>query len=238
MFRLLAIALTLSNFNLSATSIKEEALSPLNKPANYVMYTGLFTTALLASFFRDGLVDSTQKEITEQNQLGQLNKPVELMGRLVPNILYIGGMGAYAYLTENKQYYMNAEIMFKATTYASLLTLLLKHTIRERRPNSHDRASFPSGHSTTAFAFAAVVADNHSPYWGIPAYALATLVAIQRMNDNAHYLHDVVAGATIGVMYGVGVSRLLNRKNNTNTELTVLPTFDGNGFSAQFTYKF
>ncbi len=238
MLNCLIIVLTLATLNLNAASIKAEVLSPLDKPASYVMYTGFFTTALLASFFRDGLVDSTQAEITEQNQLGALNKPVELMGRWVPNILYIGGMSAYAYFAENKQYYKNAEIMFKATTYASLLTLVLKHTIRERRPNSDDRASFPSGHTTTAFAFAAVVADNHSLYWGIPAYAMATLVAIQRMNDNAHYLHDVIGGATIGAMYGIGISRLLNKKDNPNSDFSVLPLIDASGLSAHYTYKF
>ena len=35
--------------------------------------------------------------------------------------------------------------------------------------------------------------------------ALAGTVALSRMNDNKHYLHDVVAGATIGTAYGLGI---------------------------------
>ena len=33
-------------------------------------------------------------------------------------------------------------------------------------------------------------------------------IAESRMNDNRHYLHDVLAGMTIGMAYGVGLSSL------------------------------
>ena len=40
---------------------------------------------------------------------------------------------------------------------------------------------------------------------GCRAYTMATIVAISRMNDNAHYLHDVVFGSTIGLTYGLSL---------------------------------
>lgn len=236
--KFLIITILTINIALAAiTDFKDELLSPTEQPASYAMYAGLATTVLLTTFLEDGLIHSTQKEFQEDNKLHSLKDPIELMGRWVPNLVYITGMGLYAYSTDQKEYYQNAEIMFKATGYASLLTLVLKHSIRQQRPNSKDNASFPSGHTTTAFAFASVVADNHSLFYGIPAYILAGLVAMERMDEGAHYLHDVFAGATIGTMYGIGISRLIKRKKSLKN-VTILPDFKGKGIIANYSFNF
>lgn len=67
--------------------------------------------------------------------------------------------------------------------------------------SSHD--SFPSGHATEAFSIASVVAMR-SKGWVLPtiAYAGATLVAFDRVNDRVHFTSDVVAGAILGTAVG------------------------------------
>ena len=67
--------------------------------------------------------------------------------------------------------------------------------------SSHD--SFPSGHATQAFAIASVVAMR-SNGWFLPAlaYTTATVVAMDRINDRAHFASDVAAGAIIGTVTG------------------------------------
>ena len=61
---------------------------------------------------------------------------------------------------------------------------------------------FPSGHTITAFCFAPVV----TRYWGwgagVPAYLLATLTGLARVEGSHHYLSDVIAGAALGVIIG------------------------------------
>ena len=66
-----------------------------------------------------------------------------------------------------------------------------------------DNESFPSGHATNAFAVASVFAA-HSDGWVVPAvaYTLATGVAASRVNDNVHFVSDVLAGAAIGTAIG------------------------------------
>ena len=126
--------------------------------------------------------------------------------------------------------------MLKSTFYSSLVTETLKPIVREPRPSdSSDKSSFPSGHSTRAFAFAATVNELHGTTWGIPAYALATAVAYSRMNDNRHYVHDVLAGAAIGASYGISIARRYKDKKS-NTEFTALPT--GEGLALGFRYSF
>ena len=49
-----------------------------------------------------------------------------------------------------------------------------------------------------------MVSIHHPWYIGVPAYALASFVGLSRVNDNKHYIHDVLAGATIGTAFGYG----------------------------------
>lgn len=74
---------------------------------------------------------------------------------------------------------------------------------------SGDYASFPSGHSTTAFAAAAAVTNEMTRWWpqsewvvGPLMYGGATMVGLSRMYHNKHWASDVVLGAAIGTFSG------------------------------------
>jgi undecaprenyl-diphosphatase len=62
-----------------------------------------------------------------------------------------------------------------------------------------DNMSFPSGHTTLAFATAACLAIN-VPKWKWLFYAVAAVTAAERVGENAHYLSDVIAGAGVGTL--------------------------------------
>ncbi|MBC8646013.1 MAG: phosphatase PAP2 family protein, partial [Thermoanaerobaculia bacterium] len=100
---------------------------------------------------------------------------------------------------------------------AGVITPLLKATVGRDRPHetqstfarSANGRSFPSGHTTQAFAIASVVASHYeSPWIQTAAYTLAGLVGWSRMEHNAHYASDVLAGALIGTVIGRSVVRL------------------------------
>ncbi|HXD24049.1 MAG TPA: phosphatase PAP2 family protein [Gemmatimonadaceae bacterium] len=74
--------------------------------------------------------------------------------------------------------------------------------------------SFPSGHATAAFAFASAITSqlnrDQSPirHWAGPLlYALAGVTAFSRTYDHDHWASDVVAGAGVGTLSGLVVSR-------------------------------
>ncbi|HEY2218970.1 MAG TPA: phosphatase PAP2 family protein [Gaiellaceae bacterium] len=75
------------------------------------------------------------------------------------------------------------------------------------RPHTH---SFPSGHATTSFACATVLALL-LPRLRIPFFLLAAAVAWSRVYVGVHYPLDVLAGAALGVGIGLGVARALPR---------------------------
>ncbi len=93
---------------------------------------------------------------------------------------------------------------------SAVVNLGLKPLGRRRRP---DRAlhrvplarqvdmptstSFPSGHSASAFAFAAGV-GHVLPVVGVPLHAVATLVAYSRVHTGVHYPLDAVVGSVVG----------------------------------------
>ena len=60
--------------------------------------------------------------------------------------------------------------------------------------------SFPSGHTTTAFAAALVIAARQKRGWGIAAYVLACLIAFSRMYNYVHYPTDILAGIILGTL--------------------------------------
>jgi undecaprenyl-diphosphatase len=68
-------------------------------------------------------------------------------------------------------------------------------------------ASFPSGHSASAFAFA-TAAGAELPLLAFPLRSLAAAVAYSRVHGGAHYPGDVVAGSLIGGATAAAVVRL------------------------------
>lgn len=108
-----------------------------------------------------------------------------------------------------------AGFIFVGVGLPSLISTLLKRLIGRGRPetwvaetplsfqwlnwSAFEYQSFPSGHATTAFSLAAVVAFIWpKAFW--PAMAFAALVAISRIVVGAHYPTDITAGAVLGVL--------------------------------------
>lgn len=90
----------------------------------------------------------------------------------------------------------------KELVYASLvtaqLTTLIKNSVRRTRPNGDNDLSFPSGHAAGAFVGASYAQFRYGWHWGVPMYAIASAVAVQRVNGADHYWTDVIAGAALG----------------------------------------
>ena len=64
-------------------------------------------------------------------------------------------------------------------------------------------ASFPSGHTTVAFAVATSLAQSTRDGWSdVLFYGIAGMTGLARINDDKHWLSDVVAGGTIGYLVG------------------------------------
>jgi membrane-associated phospholipid phosphatase len=78
----------------------------------------------------------------------------------------------------------------------------IKRIIGRERPNGSDFRSFPSGHTSTAFAAAEFLNQEYGtryPWISVAGYATAGLTGYLRMYNDQHWLGDVLAGAAIGM---------------------------------------
>ena len=101
-------------------------------------------------------------------------------------------------------------------TYLSSLSLtyLLKYTINKERPNGDCCESFPSGHTSAAFAGAMFINNRYGVKFGIPSILLASFVGYSRVYAKKHYWEDVLAGALISVTSSI----FYTTNKNTNNE--------------------
>lgn len=89
----------------------------------------------------------------------------------------------------------------EALVWTFLTTHAIKYGSQKERPNGLNRMSMPSGHTSTAFASATHLTYAYGWWVGVPSFALATYTGLTRIADDAHWLSDVVAGATLGIFW-------------------------------------
>ncbi|SEQ84337.1 undecaprenyl-diphosphatase [Amphritea atlantica] len=91
--------------------------------------------------------------------------------------------------------------------------MFLKQAIRRDRPcdrfadvipqiTPSDKFSLPSGHAAAAFVFASLL-SYYYPALMLPAYTLASLIALARVFLGVHYPTDILAGAALGLTSSV-----------------------------------
>ncbi len=134
-------------------------------------------------------------------------EPGEALGD--PKIL-VGGTGALlaAGLVFGKPQLTRTSAEITAALAAATVGATTVKLVSDRtRPNGHNDYSFPSGHTTGAFAVATVLDREFGGWVGPVAYGTATAIGFSRMSDRYHYLSDVVAGAVFGHFIGKYITR-------------------------------
>ena len=89
--------------------------------------------------------------------------------------------------------------------------------------------SFPSGHSTEAFAMAALISGVYKEKKWVPwvCYSIAAMTAMSRVYDNQHWTSDVIMGSALG--YSIGT--LVAHRNNWGVQLEPYTTGTTSGLN-------
>jgi len=158
-----------------------------------------------ASFLDDDVRNSV-----DANQLGW-GSTFETGGGPIYSTIFVAGMFTAGRLAHGSRFRAMTYDMLDAAIVNFAYSEVIKVTVGRERPNGQDNKSFPSGHTSNAFALAAVAQEHYGWKIGVPSYLLAGLMGASRVNQDKHWLSDVVAGAAVGTIVGRTVVRVNGR---------------------------
>jgi membrane-associated phospholipid phosphatase len=96
--------------------------------------------------------------------------------------------------------------LLRTLAFTQLVVAPIKLTVRRERPDGSNRLSFPSGHTANSFAVARFLHRSYGSRVGIPLYAVGVFVAAGRLEEDRHFLSDVVMGAVLGTIIGNSIT--------------------------------
>jgi len=123
--------------------------------------------------------------------------------------------------------------IFSAQAIADIMSTSLKVALSRTRPNGAPY-SFPSGHASVAFASAGVIANRYGLVPGIIAEATAGYVGLSRLQENKHYISDVMAGCLLGNYVAYEVVHRDKLLGNLSISPSLAPGAVGAGVSYRF----
>jgi membrane-associated phospholipid phosphatase len=192
----------------------------------------------------DEIYDGIQRNRTEATS--DVARVVEEFGSFpsfgIMGAFYVGG----ALLDNYKAKTVAMDAFAASFISAGLITSSLKVIAGRSRPDEGDGTyrfqpfgghnSFPSGHTTQAFSLASVIAGHYDEWWiDSLAYGIAGGVGLARIEQEAHFPSDVVAGAIIGTVVGKTIVRY-NSKFHKNVTIEPAADIEGAGLSLKIVF--
>ena len=218
------------------------AIAPVRWKNNQWLGFAAVAGVTLLAYSQDEVIN----DFFQGNQTSQIDQISKYVFDPLPTY-YLAGLlgGMYIYgLAANDSHTETAALLTgKAVILTGAYTYLFKSLSQRKRPyqsnppdpgywggpfDGFHYTSFPSGHTSVAFAAATVLSAFYKDHkWvGISAFSLTGLVALSRSYDQKHWASDVVAGAALG--YAIG--RLVYNKHQ-NQKFGIYPytSYWGNG---------
>ena len=197
---------------------------------------GVFSPENLRPLLADALVSASSTTCdggaqrllrSRANGFGHAGETAGTLSTVVP----LGGLGLFS------AGQATADTRFRALTYdlaqSAIVTGIykdvLKRSVGRVRPDGSNARSFPSGHTSNAFAWATVAQHHYGSRAGVPVYAAATLIGLSRIERDKHQLSDVVAGAALGLVVGRTVVREDGEPVRREKRVAIVPMADPNG---------
>jgi membrane-associated phospholipid phosphatase len=238
-------------FALGFSDLKQEVTKPLHMTGKDWRNLATFAVIITAAGFADEPVQKFAVHLTSNNPgLLRVSQNVTYFGARY-EMLTLATVAAYGFIFKKSKMVTTTLLATQAYLIGSAIENTLKFFTGRTRPTyyapgvepepkfmgpgflwhahvngGYQRSSFPSGHTTVAFAAATVFASEYRNTAAIPiiAYSAATLIGLSRLTQNAHWLTDVIAGATNGFLAGKNIvnnyhryAKLKDPHHNKNT---------------------
>ena len=235
------------------TDMKNDFMRTISSPGKWNNKDVLRFSAVIGG----GLIFYVLDEDIHQWIQEDRNESTENVSRFISDFghgIFIGGLALSLYaIGEIGDYYSFRKtglLCLESWLTAGILTLSLKTIVGRARPyagkgsmifnpfsSGSENHSFPSGHAVSAFAAAAVIADQTEIiFLDMLSYSLAGAVALSRVYNNQHWASDVFIGSALGYFIGKKIC-VLNRDNKNNRyamNFSLSPAYQGVTISFRF----
>ncbi len=246
------------SINKDISNFFDDGLNILKAPLNFSS-SDLYITGAVVAFTGVAFLSDSQIKTTVSNNRTSFMDNVTPIGEKYGRSVTTGILGGGLYLTgllfDNKDISSTGRMVVESVIYSGLTVGILKITLSRGRPYENDGpgdffdytlkeedVSFPSGHTTTAFAVSTILARRiNNVYATIGLYSLAGLTAYQRMYDNKHWFSDIVVGAALGYFIGSTIANSEEERESKNSFLSkvnLMPSVNQNGIGLSLNMNF
>ncbi len=218
-----------SYFILLGSDLKQSFTKPFHMSKKDWSNLGKFTLATVALSFADESIQQGALHLRNQNTgLNNISKYITNFGGNYEGYT-LAALGAYGFIFKNKKIQTTTLLATQAYLTGGAVEGVTKFLSGRTRPSYYEPgieaeptflgpfsktaksssgkkvySSFPSGHTTVAFAAATVFALEYrdKPIVPIIAYSAASLIGLSRITENKHWATDVFVGAALGFLSG------------------------------------
>ena len=218
-----------SYFILLGSDLKQEFTAPFHFTRKDWGTFAKFVLVEGALFLVDESVQRNALHLRELNPgVGNMSKYVTQFGGSYEAYV-LAALGGYGIIFKNEKLKTTTLLATQAYITGAAMESVIKFITGRQRPYYYDprsvevepkfhgpfsngkdingnqvNSSFPSGHTTVAFAAATVFAMEYRdrPLVPLISYSAATLIGLSRITENKHWITDVFAGAALGFFTG------------------------------------
>lgn len=223
-------------------------ISPLHFSGKDLAITGgtIFTTAGIMTADKDIRKYAKKNHSDINDKISDVGKAY---GNVIAPVIIGGSIYSYGLFFKDEDVRTTGRMLIEAAVFSGAITTVIKTVAGRSRPFkeegnyfyrpiqfNNDHTSFPSGHSTLAFAVSTVLSERlHNVYSSIGLYTLAGVTALSRVYTDDHWASDVFMGSAIGFFVGRYIadnSGPLYKDKSVTINLS--PTLSGFNLSASF----
>src|SRR5450631_178076 len=218
-----------SYFILLGSDLKQSFTKPFHMKKRDWGNLGKFALVTGALAFADEPIQKGALKLRSNNPgLTNVSKYVTNFGGIY-EAYTLGALGAYGFIFKNTKMQTTTLLATQAYLAGGAVEGVTKFLSGRTRPSLYDPgteaeprflgpfsktakdaggkkvySSFPSGHTTVAFAAATVFALEYKDKLIVPiiAYSAATMIGLSRITENKHWSTDVLVGAALGFLTG------------------------------------
>jgi membrane-associated phospholipid phosphatase len=225
--------------------MKQQWTSPLRLTSREWLGVGAFATVTTATIlFADKPLNRfTVNHIRTNHSVVSASTYVTNFGGMYETYT-LAALGAYGWIFKKDKEKTTTLLATQAYITGAAIETVIKYLTGRQRPSYYDPVtgqnshvfrgpfthflkkdngsfeSFPSGHTTVAFAAATVFAMEYREYRLVPiiAYGAATAIGLSRIVQNQHWASDVLVGAALGFLTGRQVVNNYHRYSKLQLE--------------------